>query len=65
MVVTTRFDIYHIYHTRAQAAETLGISLDELDQSIQSGKYENLEVKEYGKDFNIYDYKTIHGKRGE
>lgn len=65
MVVTTRFDIYYIYHTRAQAAETLGISLEELDQSIQTGKYENIEVKEYGKDFNIYDYKTIHGKRGE
>lgn len=65
MVVTTRFDIYHIYQTRAQAAETLGISLEELDQSIQTGKYENIEVKEYGRDFNIYDYKTINGKRGE
>ena len=65
MVTTSRFGIYYIYHTRARAAEALGISLEELGQSIQSGKYENIEVKEYGKDFNIYDYKTIHGKRGE
>ena len=65
MVVMSRFDVYHIYQTRAQAAETLGISLEELGQSIQSGKYESTEVKEYGRDFNIYDYKTIHGKRGE
>ena len=65
MVVTTRFDIYYIYHTRAQAAETLGISLEELARSIQSGRYENIEVKEYGSDFNIHDYKTLHGKRGK
>lgn len=65
MVVTTRFDIYYIYQTRAQAADTLGISLEELDKAIQTGRYENIEVKEYGRDFNIHDYKTLHGKRGE